>query len=312
MTRDLEPRLDGRERAEPARGSRGGGTDLPADAADVTRDTLTAALDLPDRARGERVHAHGRDYRLSGDDVRTLATVGAFRVVPAGELRPSTDRAPTRPARALERLRDDGLLETRPYVVGRTRTTLVTLTDRGRSLLEAHRRPERDRPAQAFYAGVSKPRELAHDARVHQAYTTVVDRLTARGARVRRVVLEVELKRDYQRFLQAGNRGRRDGDGRPTVDTEAIAEWARSRQLPCEDGHVTLPDLRVEFEEPDGRFAIEDVEVMTPHYRGAHAAGKARAGFTRFRAVGARVGGGGGAARSGRHRGGGLADEVLA
>jgi hypothetical protein len=31
--------------------------------------------------------------------------------------------------------------------------------------------------------------------------------------------------------------------------------------------------------------------VLTPHYRGAHAAGKVRAGFTRFRGIGARAGG---------------------
>ena len=36
---------------------------------------------------------------------------------------------------------------------------------------------------------------------------------------------------------------------------------------------------------------IEDIEVMTPHYRGAHAAAKVSAGFTRYSAVGARLSG---------------------
>ena len=36
------------------------------------------------------------------------------------------------------------------------------------------------------------------------------ERLAERGEPVRRVVLEEELKREYQRFLQAENRARRE------------------------------------------------------------------------------------------------------
>ena len=50
------------------------------------------------------------------------------------------------------------------------------------------------------------------------------------------------------------------------------------------NGRVQFPDVRIEYEHPDGRRDVEDVEVTTLHYRGAHAAGKAAAGFTRFRA----------------------------
>jgi hypothetical protein len=66
---------------------------------------------------------------------------------------------------------------------------------------------------------------------------------------------------------------------------------------------VQFPDVRIEYEWPDGRRDVEDVEVTTPHYRGAHAAAKARAGFTRYRAGGGRVGG-----RTGR--GGGRSSDV--
>ena len=55
------------------------------------------------------------------------------------------------------------------------------------------------------------------------------------------------------------------------------------------DDRVQFPDVRIEYERPDGRRDIEDVEVMTPHYRGAHAASKVKAGFTRYGSVGARV-----------------------
>jgi hypothetical protein len=167
-----------------------------------------------------------------------------------------------------------------------------------------------------FYAGISKPRELAHDVRLYRAYEQAADRLAARGAGVRRVVLEEELKRDYQRFLQASNRGRRDATGRPDRNAEEIARWARERHLPCVDGHVEFPDVRIEYDERDGRRGIEDVEVTTPHYRGAHAAAKARAGFTCYRGVGARVGGArlglaGGGRRGGRSFDPRLAEEFL-
>jgi hypothetical protein len=125
-------------------------------------------------------------------------------------------------------------------------------------------------------------------------------------------VLEEELKRDYQRFLQSNNRGRPAADGRPIRDAAAIEDWARANQLPCRNGHVELPDLRVEYEDRDGHLCVEDVEVVTPHYRGAHAAAKASAGFTRYRAVGARIGGAGGGRRGGGGRGPGLAEEMLA
>ena len=311
MTRDIDTRAQGRERAAPARGSRGGLTTAATDGPEAARDALTRDLDLPRGRSRERVRAHGRDYRLTGDDVRTLAAMGVFRVVPVGELRPSAAQTPTRPSRNVERLRDVGLVTTTPYIVGRTRTSLATLTERGRDLLETHRRPDRDGPRQAFYAGVSKPRELAHDTRLHQAYLTAAERLSARGVRVRRVVLEDELKRDYQRFLQAHNRGRSDSEGTPTRDADAIAEWARAHQLPYHDHHLSFPDVRLECEDLDGRSLVEDIEVVTPHYRGAHAAAKARSGFTRFRAVGARLGGSGGASRGGRGRDARLAEELL-
>src|SRR5262249_3981145 len=205
-----------RERESDERGrSRAGGPGLVVEAAasDDPRDVFTRDLDVPRGRSRERIRANAREYSLSGDDVRTLATVGAFRVVSTAELREPNPRSPTRPARDLERLRDIGLLRTMPYVVGHQRTTLVTLSAEGRALLEQARRPGGDTPSQAFYAGVSKPRELAHDTRVYSAYQKAAERLAARGARIHRVVLEEEFKRDYQRFLRAETISRRRSGG---------------------------------------------------------------------------------------------------
>lgn len=83
--------------------------------------------------------------------------------------------------------------------------------------------------------------------------------------RVRRVVLERDLKREYQQFLQAPNRERRSGSGRPARDAAEIARWAAERHLPEHDGHVQFPDARVEYERADGRLDVRDLEVVTPH-----------------------------------------------
>ncbi len=312
MWRDIDPRAFERERPEPGRGRVGGGTEMePAAASEDPRDVFTRDLDLPRGPSRERVRANNREYRLSGDDVRVLATVGAFRVVPAADLREPNPRTPTRPARDLERLRDLGLVRTTPYVVGRTRSTLVTLTGDGREVLERGRRSGATVGRQEFYVGVRKPRELSHDSRVYAAYMSAADRLADRGNRVRRVVLEEELKREYQRFLQAENRARRESGEGPDDREHAVARWAQEHELPYEDGHIQLPDARIEYEDRDGRRVVEDIEVVTPHYRGAHAAAKARSGFTRYRAFGARLGGLRTTGRSGRSVDPRLAEELL-
>src|SRR5262245_20241329 len=100
----------------------------------VPREVFTRDLDLPRGLDRERIYVHDRTYVLRGADVRTLASVGAFRVVPETDL-----RAADWGARDLRHLREAGLVQTQPYVVGRARTTLVTLTERGRDLLENSR-----------------------------------------------------------------------------------------------------------------------------------------------------------------------------
>jgi hypothetical protein len=316
MWREVDPRDHDRDRPTLSRGSRAGTPELSERGSTIDpRETLTRDLNLPRGQSRERVRVRGHEYDLRGTEVRTLAAAGTFRVVPAADLREQYPKAEMQ-ERDLAHLRRQGLIHTTPYVVGRTRTTLVTLTDRGREVLDESRRARGGEPGQAFHAGISKPRELAHDTRLYRAYQQAAERLAERGARVRRVVLEEELKRDYQRFLQTTNRGRHDATGRPDRAAEEIERWARERHLPCVDGHVEFPDVRLEYEERDGRRGVEDVEVTTPHYRGAHAAAKARSGFKCYRSVGARVGGGrlgmsGGGRRGGRTFDPRVAEEFL-
>ena len=125
-------------------------------------------------------------------------------------------------------------------------------------------------------------------------YQRAEERLRGQGGRVRRVVLDYELKRDYQRFLHERNRGEKDCDGRPDREPEEIARWAREHELPYDDGHVRFPDARIEYEDRDGRSRHEDLEVVTGHYRGAHAGSAAKSGFTCYLSIGCSVGGRGG------------------
>jgi hypothetical protein len=157
------------------------------------------------------------------------------------------------------------------------------LTDRGKDLLEANRqeRNERAREAgQTFYAGLRKPRELTHDAKVYRANERAEERLRNQGGRVKRVVLDYELKRDYQRFLHERNRGKKGCDGRPDREAEEIARWAREHDLPYDDGHVHFPDARIEYEDREGWSRHKDLEIVTLNYRGAHAGSVARSGFS--------------------------------
>jgi DNA-binding PadR family transcriptional regulator len=257
-------------------------------------DVFTRGLDLPDGLERERVHVHEHDadYHLRGSEVRALATIGAFRVVTADDLRDARGRAGDMHHGDLHRLKEAGLVRmAAPLDRDGRRDAIVTLTERGRDVLESHRARDGE-SGQTFYAGAVKARELSHDAQVYRAYLRVEERLRTEGARVSRVVLDYELKRQYQAFLQERNRGRSDSDGRPDRSPEEIRAWANEHDLPMVNGHVQFPDVRVEYERADGRAAVENVEVTTLHYRGAHAAGKAASGFTRFRGSTARIGGG--------------------
>jgi hypothetical protein len=252
------------------------------------RDVFVDRISLP---RGpEREHVRFRDhyYTLRGSESRTLASVGAFRVIPAHDLRDTFDK-PLDPRRGdLWHLRDSGLVET---VRLDRDTTAVTLTKEGRDLLESRRREEDSPDRQTFNHGIQKPRELKHDAEVYRAYLEEAERLHEVNANIHRVVLENELKAEYQEFLQERNRNRDDSDGRPDRDPLEIQNWAREHNLPCDDqGHVQFPDVRIEYD-IDGRDHTLDVEVMTPHYRGTHAAAKSGSGFTLY--FSGRSGGGG-------------------
>jgi hypothetical protein len=295
--RDDDGRNSNRSPERP-RGSRGGG-DRGSVREDGDRHAFGRQLDLPRGPDRELVRHRNRSYELNGPESEALASIGAFRVVQVEDLQEMFEsrRGQGATRDAIRHLQESGLLERVP-LESRSRDVVV-LTRSGRDVLDHHRLERDHEPGQMFYAGLRKPRELTHDAQVYRAYVRAEERLRDGGARVRRVVLDYELKREYQHFLQERNRGRADSTGRPDREPEEIAAWAREHDLPFFEGSVHFPDARLEYEDDTRQVRHEDIEVVTPHYRGAHAAGTAQSGFRRYGLgfsirISGRSGGGGG------------------
>ena len=247
-------------------------------------------LSLPRSETRERVTVDDRVYQLRASEARTLATVGAFRMVPADQLDESRGAYWSGD---LQRLDAQGLVERKTITVNHRPMRLVVLTHEGQALLAAKQDQETGRSRQQYHAGLVKPREAAHDAQLHRLFQAEGARIEAGGGRIERVVLDYELKRDYQTFLN-----RRDRPADATTETDMHA-FAAANGLSVVDGHLELPDLRIEYETADGRHESRDVELVTEHYSRAQLAGKAQAGFSMYRAAGSGRLGSGGARQGG-------------
>ena len=253
------------------------------------RDAFVEGLELPRGLERELVQDDRENlYELNCEDSLTLATIGAFRVAAERDLESVHDRDSGSQHDTLEHLRDEGLIR---FVAINENERAVVLTEEGRDLLEANRRERGEDERQEFHTGVSHPRELKHDSQLFEAYLAVEERLRNQGADIERVVLEVDLRREYQQWLQGNNKGNPESDGRPDRDPREVQAWAREHDLAYLDEQVRFPDFRIEYE-LNGRDHHENVEVMSEHYRGAYAAAKGQTGYTCYRG-GGRGGGGG-------------------
>ena len=279
----------------------------PPDRALDSREPFTRDLDLPRGLEREIVRDRDREYTLSGSETRTLATVGAFRVVSSRDLRDQHDRPLDPRLGDLRHLREQGLVET-ARVPG-SREHAVALTKQGRQLLERHRDREHG-GRQTFWDGLKREREREHDLQVYRAYERAAERLAERGARIDRIKLDHELKREYQTWLHERDRDRPNYDGNPDRTEVEIREWADEHDLPYFDDEVHFPDLRIEYQDADGRLDHDDIEVTTEHYRGAHGSSVARSGFSCYGGSSLRIGGRASSGGGGGVHHGGLAEEL--
>jgi hypothetical protein len=128
--------------------------------------------------------------------------LGKFRVVPEDDLaRFGYQGNYTQMESGIRSLTRQGLVEQRTIESHSSYSTKVlTLTKDGQRLLE---RAQLVSSRQATYHGLVKPKEARHDSDLYRLYQRVAREIERSGGKVRRVVLDFELKRDlYQALSQ--------------------------------------------------------------------------------------------------------------
>lgn len=256
---------------------RGGASDnAPSGRAEAHRERMR---DLPHQPRGGQrlsMRALERWQALSERERGTLREIGRFRTIDTEVL--LKYRYTGKPAafqKEIARLQQQGLLVRRSISVGKKRDTLVVVA----LTKEAARMVRQDSqlpPDQAIYAGFVKPAEVPHDAAIYGMYHSEAAQIEAKGGKVKRIVLDYELKKEvYSKLARERERG-------PLEYARSQQEVAAQHGLPIVDGRIALPDLRIEYETPEGDLDHVDLELATEHYHRGHMEAKARAGFKMY------------------------------
>ena len=117
--------------------------------------------------------------------------------------------------------------------------------------------------------------QLAHDTAIYRACGRERQRLLERGAAIRRVRLDNELKSAVARKSESA----RARDGRRAADAERHRA-AGELGLPIDaQGRVLYPDAQIEYTDAEGRSGRVNIEVASGHYRQGSVRAKAAAGF---------------------------------
>jgi hypothetical protein len=250
---------------------------FPPRALDGDRGERDHQLILPSGTHREPVRDDGRTYHLRRSEVDLLERAARFRSVFTRDLE--------RASAGSDRFRPDVCsLERQGLIAERVVTDLrsgqvagvLAVTSEGKTLLDHHRDSERDR-GQAYYGGWVKPAEIWHDASLFRMCREVEPEIEREGGRVRRVMLDDELKARAYRALHDCRTGQDAGD-------DVHRTVAAVQGLHLENGRFVFPDVRLEVEDPDGAIRTVDLELVTEHYHRGYIGGKARAGFRMFRA----------------------------
>lgn len=262
----------------------------------TARDFLERSSDSPDRgsSRGKPERDRGpnsgrsdrgsdrsrtiyrgrsREHSLRESEVRTLTDLGKFRVVSADDLaRFGYDGDRSQMESDVRNLVRHRLVEQKT-IEGHSSfsTKVLTLTKDGHWLLE---RAQLVSHRQATYHGLVKPKEARHDADLYRLFQQVARDIEDSGGKVRRVVLDFELKKDLYKSL---SRMRPDKD--PRYERIFIANQF---DLEVVDGKIPIPDLRVEYEDDCREIRRLDLEIATRDYRPQGLGEKAKAGFHLF------------------------------
>src|SRR5262249_33536443 len=104
---------------------------------------------------------------------------------------------------------------------------------------------------------------------LYALYQKELERIEAKGGRVRRVLLDFELKRQLNRDLAS-------------LGPQARPEIARRHGLTVVGSKIPVPDMQIEYDAGDGEVYRVNLELVTEHYRPGHVGEKARAGFALY------------------------------
>ena len=119
-----------------------------------------------------------------------------------------------------------------------------------------------------------KRAEALHDSKLYRMYELEARKIRAQGGKIRRVVLDYELK--SQVFAPLAK-----------LDTSIKSEFyrhqeriARRHHLPIIRRKIVFPDVRIEYDTYYRERARVDLELASQHYKAAQIAQKMEAGFT--------------------------------
>jgi hypothetical protein len=213
----------------------------------------------------------GRVYRVRNSEIQTMAEVGKFRALAQEDLQEFVYRGHKNRLRAdIGNLIHQGLVQMKSIAHEEEGSRqLLALTKNGLCLLQESQITLRD---QTLYHGFTRRREAHHDADLYRLYQKAAETIGRMGGRNLRVVLDYEFKkRVYQDLAKI----------RPAcTSAESKRSVAEQHGLKVVREKIIFPDVRIEYDTPEGEQARVDIELATGHYRLPALVEKVRAGFS--------------------------------
>jgi hypothetical protein len=238
--------------------------------------SFSPAIRYPDLDRFPQERAFYKsdrhDYQLRQSEIYTMAEAGKFRVVSLEDLESHVYSANREMMnRDLNNLERQELIRR-----GASRypdhLRVVTLTSRGKKVLQK----TVGRQGQEFYSGFKKVRELRHDMALYRIYQAKAQEIQDKGGKIKRVILDYEMKGKVNRDL-----GKANGLD-PAEEARLKEAISQKHDIPVVSGSFVVPDVRLEYEDRDGNECRVDLEYLTETYRDGEISAKARAGFTLY------------------------------
>ena len=237
----------------------------------------------PERGAERPGHRPNYDPRRPKQDIRermnaAVADVGHYRVVALADLvKERFGGNPFAARKAVDKMKAAGLVIERTLQGPKGGTyRVLTPTEQGaRRAVEQGSQWGLDREQRTWGRPLPKAHDASHDVAIYRAARAEQARFQQRGATLRRVRTDAELKGAINSRSEAA----RIRGGQEAANRER-EKAAVELHLPIQNGKVQYPDAQLEFLEPDGLTRGHvNIEVVSGNYRVTDLAAKAAAGF---------------------------------